>query len=94
MRCGLCHCRYPEPDPNEDDDTAAANYFPQPYDTAQVSITPAIQDLINMLARQTHEIWARDKIEEGWKYAPDRPMQRRAKDAGARLSHYLRWFLG
>ena len=38
---------------------------------------------VNLLARQTHEVWARDKIEEGWKYAPDRPLGRRGKDAAA-----------
>jgi hypothetical protein len=37
----------------------------------QVKMTSAIRDLVNLLARQTHEVWARDKIEEGWKYAPD-----------------------
>ena len=56
-----------------DVDSAAARYHPCPFDTSAVKITPAIQDLVNLLARQTHEVWARDKLSEGWKYAPDRP---------------------
>ncbi len=56
----------------ETDAEAAASYHPTPFDTSKVKMTPAIRDLVNLLARQTHEVWARDKFEEGWKYAPDR----------------------
>ena len=56
----------------EDDDAAIMEWVPKPLDTASVRPTPVIKALVNHMARQMHEIWARDKIEDGWKYAPDR----------------------
>ena len=45
-------------------------YIPMPIDTADVEIGQDILELAELLARNTHEVWAANKIREGWKYGP------------------------
>ena len=45
-------------------------YVPMPIDTADVEIGQDILELAELLARNTHEVWAANKIREGWKYGP------------------------
>jgi hypothetical protein len=61
-----------KPDSEMTDEEAALDYVPKPFDTSVVRITASMKTLVNLLARQMHEVWARDKLREGWKYAPDR----------------------
>ena len=43
-------------------------YDPAPVDTAHVILTPEIHALTELLAHNTHDIWARQRIAEGWRY--------------------------
>ena len=45
-------------------------YIPMPIDTADVEIGQDILELAELHARNTHEVWAANKIREGWKYGP------------------------
>jgi len=47
-------------------------YKPAPRDTSGVVLPRAIEALTELLARNTHENWARQRIAEGWKYGPRR----------------------
>lgn len=49
-----------------------ALYLPRPFDTAGVKIAQDMKELVDLLARHFHEVWARDKLKQGWKFAPDR----------------------
>lgn len=51
---------------------AFMNYSPQPIDTSQASIAPELQDLVEFLARNVHDAWARARMDEGWRYGPRR----------------------
>jgi hypothetical protein len=47
-------------------------YQPSPCDTSAVDLTPDIYQLTELLARNTHDIWARQRIADGWKFGPAR----------------------
>lgn len=47
-------------------------YRPAPRDTSDVVLPVPIRDLTELLARNTHENWARQRIADGWKHGPRR----------------------
>jgi hypothetical protein len=47
-------------------------YQPSPIDTAHVQLAPELAALVELLARNNHDLWARRRIEEGWSYGPRR----------------------
>jgi len=47
-------------------------YEPQPLDTGAVSLTPEILELTELLAKNTHEVWAQQRLAQGWSYGPHR----------------------
>lgn len=47
-------------------------YTPQPIDTSHVTLPESISGLIERLAENTHEVWAKQRFEEGWVYGPSR----------------------
>jgi len=47
-------------------------YEPKPIDTSQVKLTDEIVNLTELLAENTHDIWARQRMTEGWTYGPKR----------------------
>jgi RyR domain len=48
------------------------DYVPKPRDTSSVRLPSDIVDLTELLARNTHENWARQRQAEGWRYGPRR----------------------
>jgi hypothetical protein len=47
-------------------------YDPQALDTAQVELSPDILQLTELLARNSHDVWGRKRLAEGWRYGPRR----------------------
>ena len=47
-------------------------YVPSPLDTSQVELPPALRDLMERLAENTHEVWAAQRIKDGWTHGPTR----------------------
>ena len=45
-------------------------YHPQPLDTAQVTIPLSLESLLEKLAVNVHDIWADQRLKDGWKYGP------------------------
>ncbi|MGO9269334.1 MAG: RyR domain-containing protein [Terriglobia bacterium] len=52
-------------------------YEPRPLDTSSVKLTEDILQLTELLARNTHEIWARQRLADGWRYGPNRDDDRK-----------------
>lgn len=48
------------------------NYIPEPIDTAKVIIDTEHLKLTELLAKNTHEIWADQRLKDGWKYGKER----------------------
>ena len=47
-------------------------YEPQPIDTSSVTLAGDILDLTERLAENAHEIWAHNRLMDGWSYGPKR----------------------
>ena len=43
-------------------------YTPSPIDTSGVNVPDDLRELIEFLAKNTHETWADRRISEGWKF--------------------------
>ncbi|TKR86982.1 hypothetical protein L596_011471 [Steinernema carpocapsae] len=43
-------------------------YKPQPLDTRDIQLTEDMDPLIEQLARNTHNVWAKEKIKRGWTF--------------------------
>lgn len=48
------------------------NYVPQPVDTKDVQLPVELDELVEKLAKNVHEVWAESRISEGWQYGEDR----------------------
>ncbi|KAM9587622.1 ryanodine receptor 1 isoform 3-T3 [Morphnus guianensis] len=44
-------------------------YKPAPLDLAHVKLTPAQLTLVDRLAENGHNVWARDRVQQGWTYS-------------------------
>jgi hypothetical protein len=53
------------------------DYEPVPLDTSRVRLTNDIRELTEMLAKNTHDVWARQRLSDGWRYGPHRDDQRK-----------------
>ena len=53
------------------------DYEPRPIDTSQITLTPQILQLTEVLARNAHDIWARQRFADGWRYSPRRDDHRK-----------------
>jgi hypothetical protein len=47
-------------------------YVPTPIDTSRVELPRDIKELTELLARNAHEVWARQRIADGWTHGPVR----------------------
>jgi len=50
-------------------------YKPTPIDTSKVSLPAALRELTERLAENTHDLWAAQRLAEGWSYGPHRDDQ-------------------
>ena len=48
------------------------NYRPKPIDTTAIELSPEILKLTEHLAENAHDIWAAQRLSEGWTYGPER----------------------
>lgn len=49
-----------------------SNYTPQTIDTSHIKLSPDLEQLVEKLAQNNHDHWARKRMEEGWRYGPTR----------------------
>ena len=49
-----------------------APYTPHPIDTTEVELSEELLQLVELLAENTHEVWSKGRMEEGWTYGPVR----------------------
>lgn len=48
------------------------NYVPQPIDTGNIELGKELDELIEAMAKNVHELWAQTRIEQGWSYGTER----------------------
>jgi hypothetical protein len=54
------------------DAVSETEYVPKPIDTTKVQLTPEMRSLVEKLAQNTHEVWSRQRIKDGWSYGNER----------------------
>lgn len=47
-------------------------YVPQPMDTSDVQLPQELNELVEKMAKNVHEVWAQSRISQGWTYGPER----------------------
>lgn len=47
-------------------------YVPQPMDTSDVQLPQELDELVEKMAKNVHEVWAQSRISQGWTYGPER----------------------
>ncbi len=47
-------------------------YQPEPIDTSKVSLPQSLEELLELLSYNTHEIWAQQRLNDGWTYGAER----------------------
>ncbi len=55
----------------------AGGYRPEPRDTSGIAIPPDLAGLTELLARNTHENWAHERLSQGWRWGPERNDERK-----------------
>jgi ryanodine receptor 2 len=48
------------------------NYDPRPIDTGRVQLPPEVLELTERLAENAHDVWARERLAQGWTHGPKR----------------------
>lgn len=43
-------------------------YIPEPLDTEEICLPEELDELIEQLAKNVHETWAKSRMEQGWTY--------------------------
>ena len=47
-------------------------YFPNPVETRYIQLPEELNPLVEEMAKNVHEVWAQNRINEGWTYGPVR----------------------
>ena len=47
-------------------------YIPSPEDLTTVELPEELLELTELIAKNVHEVWAKNRIEEGWIYGEER----------------------
>ena len=48
------------------------NYLPQPMDTSDIQLPEELNVLVEQMAKNVHEVWAQNRMEQGWTYGAER----------------------
>lgn len=47
-------------------------YTPQPIDTTGVELPKELEQLVEKMSKNVHEVWAETRIKQGWRYGEQR----------------------
>jgi len=47
-------------------------YIPQPIDTSDVRLPIELEELVEEMSKNVHEVWASERVSEGWTYGKQR----------------------
>lgn len=50
-------------------------YKPSPLDLSDIKLTPGQELLVDKLAENAHNVWAKDRIKQGWTYGIQQVVQ-------------------
>lgn len=47
-------------------------YRPQPIKTTEIELPKELEQLMEQMSKNVHEVWAETRIKQGWTYGPER----------------------
>ena len=47
-------------------------YIPQPLDVSDVKLPEELEQLVEEMSKNVHEVWSETRIKQGWKYGSQR----------------------
>ena len=47
-------------------------YIPQPIDTSDVKLPVELEQLVERMSKNVHEVWSETRIQQGWTYGEQR----------------------
>ena len=47
-------------------------YTPQPIDTSEVKLPEELEQLVEKMSKNVHEVWSETRINQGWTYGEQR----------------------
>ena len=47
-------------------------YVPKPAQTDDIVLSEELNDLVEAMAKNVHDVWAESRISQGWTYGPER----------------------
>ena len=50
----------------------AADYEPKPFDVGEIKLPDSLLALMESIAENTHDCWAKARMSQGWSYGPQR----------------------
>jgi len=50
----------------------ATDYKPRPILTEHIALSDEILELVELLAENAHDIWASQRLRDGWTFGPER----------------------
>lgn len=53
------------------------NYIPKPETLEDIELDESLNSLMEKIAKNTHENWSKQRIEDGWKYGEKRNDERK-----------------
>ena len=48
------------------------NYIPKPENTDAIQLSAELNELVEAMAKNVHEVWAESRMSQGWTYGPKR----------------------
>ena len=48
------------------------NHIPQPVDTSDVKLPEELEQLVEQMSKNVHEVWSETRISQGWTYGEQR----------------------
>jgi ryanodine receptor 2 len=60
------------PETTENNFVAGSTYQPNPIDVSRIRLSAELEKLVEQLAFNTHEVWAQQRLQQGWRYGPVR----------------------
>ena len=49
-----------------------SSYVPQPMDTSDIQLPEGMDVLVELMAKNVHEVWAQNRIKQGWRWGVER----------------------
>ena len=49
-----------------------ANYIPKPENLENIQLSEELNNLVEAMAKNVHEVWAQSRMEQGWTYGEER----------------------